>query len=75
LIYISVEAIHEKLAGHFEVELAHQVNVFDELRGEPGEVDLVNVHLLLFDKIKEQVERAFKNLELNFVIRHELGKV
>jgi hypothetical protein len=38
--------------------------VRDELRGELGEVDLVNVHLLLFDEIKEQVERAFKNFEL-----------
>ena len=65
---------HEKLAGDLKVELAHQVNVGDELRGEFGEVDLVNVHLLLFDEIKEQVERAFKDLELNFVFRHERGK-
>jgi len=51
---------HEKFAGDLEIELAHQVNVRDELRGELGEVDLVNVHLLLLDEIKEQVERAFK---------------
>jgi hypothetical protein len=44
------------------------------LRGELGEVDFVNIHLLLFDEIKEQVERAFKNLELNFVFGHELAK-
>src|SRR6185369_12053459 len=51
---------HEKLAGDLQVELAHEVNVRDELRGELGEVDLVNVHLLLLDEIEQQVERALK---------------
>jgi hypothetical protein len=45
--------------------------VRDELRGELGEVDLVNVHFLLLDEIEEQIERAFEDLELNFVFRHE----
>ena len=51
------------------------VNVFDELRGELGEVDLINVHFLLFDEIKEQIERAFEDLELDFVFGHELGEI
>ena len=61
---------HEKFAGDFEIELAHHLDVFDELRGELGEVDLVNVHLLLLDEIKEQIQRAFKDLELDFVFGH-----
>ena len=60
----------EEFAGDFKVEFTHEVNVFDELRGQPGEVDRVNVHFLLFDEVKEQIQRAFKNLELNFVFRH-----
>ena len=63
---------HEKLAGDFEVELAHQLDVLDELRGDLRQVDLVNVHLLLFHQVKEQVERAFEHLELDFVFCHGL---
>src|SRR5205814_656525 len=61
---------HEKLAGDFEVELAHDLDVFDELRGERGEVDLVNVHLLLLDQIKQQVEWTFEDFEFDFVFGH-----
>ncbi len=62
---------HEKFAGNLQIELPHEIDVFDELRGEFGEVDFVNVHLLLLDQIKEQIERAFEDLELDFVFRHE----
>ena len=67
---------HDKeFAGDLQIELAHEVNVFDELRGEPREVDLINVHLLLFDEVKEQIERAFEDLELDFVFRHALNEL
>ena len=65
---------HEKFAGDLQIELAHQVNVLDELGGEAREVDFINVHLLLFDEIKEQIERAFEDLELDFVFGHETAK-
>ena len=61
---------HEEFAGDLQVELPHQVDVFDELGGQLGEVDLVNVHLLLLDQIKKQIERAFKDLEFDFIFRH-----
>src|SRR6266516_4219543 len=63
---------HEKLTGDFEVELAHQLDVLNELRGDLRQVDLVNVHLLLFHQVQEQVERAFEDLELDFVFCHWL---
>ena len=62
---------HQKLAGHFKVEFAHQLDVLDELRGDLREVDLVNVHLLLLHQIKEQVERAFEDLKLDFIFGHQ----
>ena len=65
---------HEELAGDLEVELAHQIDVFDELSGNFRQVDLVNIHLLLFHQVKEQVERAFEDLELDFVICHWFGR-
>jgi len=60
----------EKLAGDFQIEHPHEIDVFDELSGELREVDLVNIHFLLFNEIKEQVERAFEDLEFNFVFAH-----
>jgi hypothetical protein len=41
------------------------------LGGEFGEIDLVNIYFLLLDEIKKQIERSFKDLELNFVFGHE----
>ena len=61
---------HEELAGNVEVELAHQLDVPDELGRDLGDVDVVNVHLLLFHKVEEQIERSFEDLELDFVFRH-----
>ena len=74
LIYMSVEAITRNSPAISRSSWRIVVNVFDELRGELGEVDLVNVHFLLFDEIKQQIERAFEDLELNFVFGHELQK-
>ncbi len=72
-MYISVEAITEKFAGDFQVEQAHRVDMLDELRGELREVDLIDVHFLFFDEVKQQIERAFEDLELDFIFGHELG--
>ena len=60
---------HE-LAGNFEVQQPHRFDVLDELRCQLGEIHLINVHLLLFDQIKEQIERALKDLEFYFVFCH-----
>ena len=69
--FLPLFLIHSKpVARDFQVELAHHVDVFDELRGERREVDLVDVHLLLLDEIKQQVERTFKDLEFDFVFGH-----
>ena len=69
-MYMSVEAMTRNSPAISRSNCRIGVNVFDELRGELGEVDLVNVHLLLFDEIKEQIERAFKDLEFDFIFRH-----
>jgi hypothetical protein len=45
------------------------------LRGELGEVDFIDVHLLLLDEIKKQVERAFEDLKLDLVFRHERKRI
>ena len=42
-MYISVEAHHQKFAGHLEVELPHQFDIFNEQRRHFGQVDGIDV--------------------------------
>jgi hypothetical protein len=60
----------QELAGHLEVQQPHGLDVLDKLARQARQVDLVNVHLLLLDQVKEQVERAFKDLEFYFILTH-----
>ena len=61
---------NQELARDFEIEQAHRIYVFDKLLGQTRQIDLVNVHFLLFNQIKEQIERAFKDLEFYLIFSH-----
>jgi hypothetical protein len=61
---------HQKLAGHFQIKLPHHVHILDELGRDLGQVHLINVHFLLLDQIKQEIERPLKYVQLNFVIGH-----
>ena len=37
-----------------------------------GEVDLVNIDFLLFNEVKQQVERTFKDLKFYLLLSHFL---
>src|ERR1035437_1525726 len=61
---------HQKLARNLQVQHPQGVDVLDELGRQPGEIHLVNVHLLLLYQIKKQIERAFKDLEFYLIFSH-----
>ncbi len=61
---------HQKLAGDFQVQHPHRFDVFNKLGGQLREIDFVNVHLLLLDQVKEQIKRAFKDLEFDLIFSH-----
>src|ERR1051326_395992 len=42
----------------------------DKLGCQLSEVHLINLDFLLFNQIKKQIERPFKDFKFNFVIRH-----
>jgi hypothetical protein len=58
----------EKFAGDIQIEHFHHVQQFHVLRRNSLDGDVVNVHLLLADKIEKKVQWAFKYVEFNFVI-------
>ncbi len=70
-MYIKVEAMTRNSPAISKSSMPHDFHVFDELGGQPREVDLVNIDFLLFDQIKEQIQRTLKHLELDFVFGHE----
>jgi hypothetical protein len=45
------------------------VEVVEVLRGDFGDLDVVNVHFLLFDEIEQEVERTFEDGDGDFVGR------
>jgi|GEM_PF-6136367 len=59
----------EELAGDVEVETLHGVDVGQVLIGNPGDLDIVDIHLVLLDEMEQKVEGAFEIFDLYFV-RH-----
>jgi hypothetical protein len=57
---------HQELAGDVQVELLHQVEIFEVLLGDDRNLDVVDVHLVLLDQMNQQIERTFEGLHLDF---------
>jgi hypothetical protein len=60
---------HDKLARHLDVQRLEGLHELQILLGDPFEGNVVDIHLVPFDQIKKQIQRAFKNLEFNLVVR------
>jgi len=58
----------EEVARDFEVELLHGVQRGDVLAGDRLDGDVVNIELVFSNEKKEQVERAFKDRQLDAII-------
>src|SRR4030095_14788469 len=59
---------HDKFAGKFDVELLEGLKIFEVLASNALDRNVVDVDLVLFDQVKQEVERSFEDLELNLVI-------
>ena len=57
----------DELARDIDVQFLEGLQIFEVLLGDPLERDVVNVELIALDQIKQEVERALKNLEPDFV--------
>ena len=51
------------------------MEVVEVLRGDFGDLDVVNVHFLLFDEVEQEVERTFEEGDVDFVGRGHGGIV
>ena len=57
----------DELARDIDVQLLEGLQIFEVLLRDPLERDVVNVELVALDQVKEEIERAFENLEPDFV--------
>jgi hypothetical protein len=50
------------------VQLFESLEILEVLAGDSLERNVVDVDFVLFDQVQQQIERSFKDLELNLVI-------
>ena len=56
---------HDVVAGDVEIELLHQRDRLEVLRGDQRDRDVVDVQLVLLDEMQEQIQRPFEVGELD----------
>jgi hypothetical protein len=55
---------HQKVVpGDVEIEGLHPFQIFQVLFRDQGDGNVEDVHLILLDEMKQEIERAFKHLE------------
>ena len=58
----------DELAGDIDVQFLEGLQIFEVLPGDALDRDVVDVELIALDQIKQEIERALENLELDLVI-------
>jgi hypothetical protein len=67
---------HQELPRDVQVHLLHQVDVFDVLRRDQGDRNVVDAQLVPLDQVQQQVERALEGgqLEAEAIVDDRLGR-
>src|SRR4026207_2079195 len=58
----------DEFAGHIDIQFLEGLQVLEVLPGDALDRDVVDVELIALDQIKQEIEWALENLELNLVI-------
>jgi hypothetical protein len=56
-----------ELRGHIYVELFELMKIVEVLRRDLGDLDIVNVHFLLFDEVEQEIERTLEDRNLDAI--------
>ena len=59
---------HDELGSEVDVEQLEGVDVVEILAGDALDGNGMDVHLVLFDEVEEEIERAFEDFEADFVV-------
>ena len=59
---------HHELARNIRVELGEHLDVGDVLLGDPGDGDVVDVHLVPADQVQQQIERPVVDVQVDAVV-------
>ena len=58
----------DEFAGDVDVQFLERLEILKVLAGDSFKGDFMDVDLIAFDEIEQQIERAFENLEFDLVI-------
>src|SRR6266513_4635397 len=59
---------HDELAGNIDLQFLESLEVFEVLPRDPFDRNIGNIDLVSLDQVKQEIERPFKNFELNLVV-------
>src|SRR6202035_1625246 len=65
----------DEFGGDVDVLNFELVEVVEVLRGDFGDLDVVDVHFLLFDEVEQEIEGTFVHRDGDFVGRGHVGIV
>ena len=58
---------HE-FTGHIDIQFLECLEILEVLGGDALNRDVIDVHLVPLNQVKQQIERSFEDLEFNFVV-------
>ena len=59
---------NDELASEFDIQLLERLKIFEVLASDAFKRNVIDVDLILFNQVKQEIERSFENLELDLVI-------
>ena len=59
---------HDELARHIKVQLAHHLDILHVLLGDAADRNVVDIELIAANKVQQQIQRPFKDLQIHLVI-------
>src|ERR1700751_6141186 len=59
---------HDKFSGDLKVKHPKSIEILKVLAGDSFDRNVVDVDLILPDKIEQEIKRSLEDIELNFVI-------
>jgi len=67
-LYPDERSRHEnEFARDFKIQILYQLDIPEILMGDPGDGNIIDVHLFLLDQIQQEIERPVEYIQVYFV--------
>ena len=59
---------HDEFAGNLDIQFFECLEIFEVLASDPLNRNVIDIDFVLFDQVKQEIERPLENLKLDLVI-------